>query len=286
VTSLWSALSPEEMSREVAVRLKEAVRMWKRNEDDEVAQLLKKKIETWRTRMPCFVDLGNPALKPRHWKQIFDKIGRPLQESFTLQDILDWNFVSIKDSIADISGVASGEYALELQLAGIEKVWASLAFLVAPYREYKDVFIVAGIDEISATLEDNQAALQTMLASRFVLGIRDRVEEWDKKLSLVSETIDEWLTCQRSWMYLESIFGAPDIQKQLPAETTKFLRIDQSWKDTMKKTNKRPIIIEAACSLTLLKMFQDANVILEEIQKSLEDYLETKRVGFPRFYFL
>jgi dynein heavy chain len=286
VGSPWSSLNPEDMSREVAVRLKEAVRMWKRNEDDEVAQKLKKNIETWRTRMPCFVDLGNPALKARHWKQIFDKIGRPVQESFTLQDILDWNFVSIKDFIADISGVASGEYALELQLAGIEKVWASLAFLVAPYREYKDVFIVAGIDEISATLEDNQAALQTMLASRFVLGIRDRVEDWDKKLSLVSETMDEWLTCQRSWMYLESIFGAPDIQKQLPAETTKFLRIDQQWKDTMKKTNKRPIIIEAACSLTLLKMFQDANVILEEIQKSLEDYLETKRVGFPRFYFL
>jgi hypothetical protein len=76
--------------------------MWKRNEDDEVAQLLKKKIETWRTRMPCFVDLGNPALKTRHWKQIFDKIGRPAQESFTLQEILDWNFVSIKDTIADI----------------------------------------------------------------------------------------------------------------------------------------------------------------------------------------
>jgi len=54
-----------------------------------------------------------------------------------------------------------------------------------------------------AQLEDNQALLQTMLASRFVSGIRQQVEIWDKKLSLVSETLDEWLAVLRAWMYLE-----------------------------------------------------------------------------------
>ena len=36
------------------------------------------------------------------------------------------------------------------------------------------------------------------------------------------ETLDEMLTCQRNWMYLETIFSAPDIQRQLPAESKIF----------------------------------------------------------------
>ena len=36
----------------------------------------------------------------------------------------------------------------------------------------------------------------------------------------------------------------------------------------------------------LLEAFQKSNEVLETISKSLEDYLETKRMAFPRFYFL
>ncbi len=36
----------------------------------------------------------------------------------------------------------------------------------------------------------------------------------------------------------------------------------------------------------ILELFQKANETLEKIQKNLEDYLETKRMAFPRFYFL
>lgn len=87
-------------------------------------------------------------------------------------------------------------------------------------------------------------------------------------------------------MYLENIFSADDIQKQLPAETNKFMAVDKFWRDIMLKTNKRPLVQDCCNSEELLKKFQVNNKILEDIQKSLDNYLETKRAAFPRFYFL
>ena len=49
---------------------------------------------------------------------------------------------------------------------------------------------------------------------------------------------DEWLECQRAWLYLESIFSAPDIQRQLPAEAKMFMTVDKSYKEIMRNVNK------------------------------------------------
>lgn len=54
----------------------------------------------------------------------------------------------------------------------------------------------------------------------------------------------------------------------------------------MIKTNNRPIVIDCCGSEELLRKLQASNLALDEIQKCLENYLETKRLGFPRFYFL
>ena len=84
---------------------------------------------------------------------------------------------------------------------------------------------MAGIDDIITILDEHQMNIQTMLGTRFVADIREKVEKWEKKLVLISEIIEEWLSCQRQWMYLENIFNAEDIQKQLPQETSKFFQV-------------------------------------------------------------
>lgn len=45
----------------------------------------------------------------------------------------------------------------------------------------------------------------------------------------------------------------------------------------MLKTNKRPLVADCCNSKELRNKFENANKTLEDIQKCLENYLETKR---------
>ena len=54
----------------------------------------------------------------------------------------------------------------------------------------------------------------------------------------------------------------------------------------MGRAKKDPKVVQIADSTGLLKKFVEFNKKLDDIQKGLEDYLETKRSAFPRFYFL
>ncbi len=71
-------------------------------------------------------------------------------------------------------------------------------------------------------------------------GIKNDVERVDRQLRLFSETLDAWATCQKSWMYLECIFAAPDIQRQLPHEGKAFAQVDKHFRETMRRTHDRP----------------------------------------------
>ena len=42
---------------------------------------------------------------------------------------------------------------------------------------------------------------------------------------LFARTIEEWFKCQRNWLYLEPVFSAADIQRQLPSEADMFTQV-------------------------------------------------------------
>lgn len=255
---------------------------------DKVLELFTIEVKQVSNNMGSIIALANKDLKPRHWRKIFDVLNPNWQPSktFNFLELIANGVMEKKEALEEISSKASGEAQIDANIEAISKKWAELAFIVNNYREAKDKFVIGSLEEIISTLDDHQVSIQTMLGTRFVSEIKEKVEEWEKKLVLISDILDEWLYCQRNWMYLENIFNAEDIQKQLPEETRKFFQVDKFWKEIMQKTHKRPIVQECCSNEDLLRKFQQYNKALDDIQKCLENYLDSKRLAFPRFYFL
>ena len=122
--------------------------------------------------------------------------------------------------------------------------------------------------------------------------------EWQTKLATISWSLETWINVQRNWMYLQSIFNAADIQRQLPTEAKLFHQVDKNYLSTqklihlltilelMKKTSVAPNILYIVIKEGVSEVLTQATKNIEVIIKGLENYLEMKRLAFPRFYFL
>ncbi|XP_067106416.1 dynein axonemal heavy chain 6 [Osmerus mordax] len=283
----FEELDPEQLSIQVNKYAKSVNQLEKGLPPNNVVPHLKEKVEAMREKLPVVTDLRNPCLKGRHWEMLEAIVEASLtEEPLTLASLEQLNIFHYTVEIQEVSGQASGEASLETILKKVEDSWKTTEFAVLSHRETKDVFILGGTDDIQVLLDDSTINMATVASSRYVGPIKARVDDWQRQLALFSQTLDEWLTCQRNWLYLESIFSAPDIQRQLPAEAKMFLQVDKSWKEIMRKVNRLPNALRASTQPGLLEIFQNNNALLDQIQKCLEAYLESKRVIFPRFYFL
>ena len=61
---------------------------------------------------------------------------------------------------------------------------------------------------------------------------------------------------------------------------------DDSWRQTISAAKVKPKVIEFCDNAKLLERFRESEILLDQVQKGLSDYLETKRSVFARFYFL
>ena len=255
-------------------------------------QIVSERLENFKSTLPLLHDLKNPALRKRHWNMLMKATGKVFEidpKKFTMQSVFEMELHQVADVIAEITSGAMKELQIEKGLDSMNDVWRTQKLDLTKYMKGIEDrgWILKSTDEIMLTVEDQTMNLQSMSSSRFVATFKEFVNKWEKNLSAISEVLDEWLRVQQKWMYLESIFvGSDDIRMQLPEEAKRFDKIDKTFKKLMVDTAKNPNVLECCSFNGRLEMLKNLTHQLELCQKSLTNYLLTKRNAFPRFFFI
>ncbi|KAL1116324.1 hypothetical protein AAG570_005819 [Ranatra chinensis] len=252
-----------------------------------IAEMVRGKVEKFRQFVPVLQAICNPGMQQRHWDEISQAVGielRPTPES-TLAEFIELGLTKYVEKLEEISVSASREFTLERNLHKMKQEWNDICLELVDFRD-TGTSILSAIDDIQVMLDDHILKAQTMRGSPYVKPFEVEMQQWEEKLISMQDILDSWLQVQGTWMYLESIFGSEDIMRQMPVEARNFKAVDKTWRDILTETEKDRRILVATDYPDLLTILRQSNKLLEEIQKGLNNYLEKKRLFFPRFFFL
>ncbi|CAH0561300.1 unnamed protein product [Brassicogethes aeneus] len=184
-----------------------------------------------------------------------------------------------------ISSGATKERELWRNLQKMQAEWKEIFFKTGKFKE-TDISILTALDDIQVVLDDHIIKTLTMRGSVFVKPYEAEVRLFYDKLQRINKSLDEWGKVQAQWLYLLPIFSSKDIVAQMPEEGNLFKEVNDTYRRYITVVIKDPRVFETASAEGLLESMVYCNELLEKINEGVTNYLEKKRLFFPRFFFL
>ena len=252
-----------------------------------LVSFIQAEIERFKVHLPLIRIACNPGLRDRHWSAISDVVGLSIRpnEYTSISNLIEQNFESYLEQLEVIGATASKELSFEKALQKMLMDWKDVEFILTSYRD-TGTYILSAIDDIQTLLDDHIVKTQTMRGSPFIKPFEEETRIWESKLITMQEGLDEWLKVQSTWLYLEPIFSSEDIMRQMPTEGKRFQSVNKTWREVMGHCNEDRHVLQVFDMPQLVDRLKECNVELEQVQKGLNQYLEVKRLYFPRFFFL
>jgi dynein heavy chain len=132
--------------------------------------------------------------------------------------------------IKSISEVAMKEWAIKTTLDSLDADLKIIDFTLAKYKEYKDTFVLRGLDDLMSIFEEYTLKIVSLKQNAFAKVFSERIYKIEKEFRVIVDIIEEWIKTSKSWIYLEPIFSQKDLADQMVNETLKFNTLDTFYK--------------------------------------------------------
>ncbi|XP_061653101.1 dynein axonemal heavy chain 11 [Phyllopteryx taeniolatus] len=284
----WKEINIEQMDMELRRLAKEMkmldkdVRLW------DVYVGLESTVKNFLTSLRAINELQNSAVRGRHWQQLMNttKVTFLMGEDTSLGNLLELQLHRVEDEVKNIVDKAVKEMAIEKVLSEIKQTWSVLSLCYDTHSS-TGIPLLQADENLIETLEDNQVQLQNILMSKYVEYFQPEVSVWQRKLMVADLVISLWMSVERTWAHLNSIFtNSHDIRSKLASDAERFQGIHYDFQSLMSEVVQNSNVLEVTNQPGLLENLETLQHRLSVCEKALAEYLETKRLTFPRFYFV
>lgn len=287
----WAEVNPDEMEDEINKLMKFLKEMRGIDKRSNVFMGINDDLKKWKTFIPLLNDLKDPSMSTsdgRHWKEVKAVV----KQDFAIGDEMEleviWNLkmFDYKDRIEEIAEQAKQELKMEKGIDKVVEFWKDVQFELMKHKDTQ-IYTLKMLDEQFETLEEHQLQINNMLLSKHVKFFEKEVEKWKQDLGAVYDVVQLLSEVQKTWSFLENLFiQSEEVKKELPNESQQFIGIDRNMKEIMASGSEIKNILNFCTIAGMLKRLEAIQSDLKVCEKALNEFLESKRKAFPRFYFV
>ncbi|EAY15861.1 hypothetical protein TVAG_160340 [Trichomonas vaginalis G3] len=268
--------------------LEEFLQQWEQTVNSvpqsEVSNYVLDQVHTLLKAYPSMKYVRGDNWVAEHWEElgIIIKFPRPMKiNDLKLADILNSaDKIRINEhKIKQLCERAKGEGTIRSALREIREWNMHTEFILF---EQQGVPVIKEWKDLLTQVSDMQATIQSLSSLQYAEAFESEIQLWTTKFTTLHETLLLLNQIQRKWLHLAPIFSSG----ALPSHTEKFNALDNQFRSLMNDTKKDPQVTSLLNKYDIVSLLKGLLEGLDACQSALTAFLESKRQGFPRLYFI